>query len=300
MTITSGAFSPLYAPGLRKVFFGEHDSMIPMEFERIMNVETSTRQYEDDYEMAPIGTFQVKAEGTPTVFVDPVSGTTKRYTWTPWSLGVRATKESIDDDLYDKLAKAMKRLAVSAIQTQEILGVAPLNNAFSTAAVGFKADEALCATAHTLLNAGAATASNRHASDAALAVASLQSLRIIMENTVDEAGMPIPLIPTTLVTPTNLMMVTKEILQAVGKPFENSNTPNVLKGDFGSTTNHYLTSTTAYFLLAANHDMKVFKRNRPEFTNGDDFTTGDALFKGYLREGSGWSEWRGVAGSPGA
>jgi hypothetical protein len=267
-----------------------------MEFERIMNVLTSTRNYEEDLEMAPVGVLHQKPEGTATDFVDPVQGTKKRYSWTPWSLGIRGTKEGFNDDLYGILSKATKRLAVSARQTQEILGVAVLNSAFDNTVVGFKAGEALCETAHTLLNSGL-TVSNKHATDASLGVAALQSLRIIMEKTVDEAAAPIPIRPSTLVIPPDLMNVAAEILRSAQKPFTGDNTVNILSGEFGFTVNHYLGSTTRYWLLAEEHDMNVFKRNRPEFSNGDDFPTGDALFKVYLREGSGYGDWRGVAGS---
>jgi hypothetical protein len=300
MTITTQGFSELLAPGLHDIFFDKYDTKIPMEFERTMNVRTTRRNYEEDLEMAPVGTLQTKPEGTPTVFVDPVQGTKKRYTWTAWSLGIRGTKEGFDDDLYGILEKATKRLAVSSRQTQEILGVAPLNNAFDNTVVGFKAGEALCETAHSLLNAGATTVSNQHATDASLTVAALQSLRIIMEQTVDEAGAPIPLKPTTLLIPEDLMNLAAEILKTAQKPFTADNTINILHGDFGFMVNHYLSSTTAYFLFASEHDVNVWKRTRPEFSNGDDFTTGDALFKVYLREGSGFGDWRGVAGSAGA
>ena len=125
-------------------------------------------------------------------------------------------------------------------------------------------------------------------------------MRIIMEQTVDEKANPTPLKPRVLIIPEDLMIVAQEILRSTQKPFSNENTKNVLMGEFGHAVSHYLSSSTAWFLLAKEHDMNVFIRNQMRFTNGDDFETGDALFKVYMRLGTGFGDWRGVTGTNGS
>jgi hypothetical protein len=65
--------------------------------------------------------------------------------------------------------------------------------------------------------------------------------------------------------------------------------------------NHYLTDTDAWFIRTDVQDgMKYFERDGDEFTTDDDFDTENAKFKARARYAVGWTDARGIWGSPGA
>lgn len=65
--------------------------------------------------------------------------------------------------------------------------------------------------------------------------------------------------------------------------------------------NHYLTDTDAWFIRTDAQDgMKYFERRGDEFTTDDDFDTENAKYKATFRCSFGWTDPRGLYGSPGA
>jgi len=65
--------------------------------------------------------------------------------------------------------------------------------------------------------------------------------------------------------------------------------------------NHYLTDTDAWFLRTdVPHGMKHFERRADGFDMDNDFDTENAKFKATARYSFGWTDPRGLFGSPGA
>lgn len=272
----------------------------PIEYPQFVHVESMTEPYVTEYKMAFLGLPPQKPEGQAVTYDDPISGTTKRYDPTPYGLGYRATYESLRDDRYSQLKKMSKHLGRSVRQAENVLGAAAYNNAFSTSFVGFNAGESLCSTSHQLLGGG--TYANRPNPDATLSVATLQAASLRLEKTVSERGFNTPLRATKLVIPVDLRYVATEILKTPEMPYTDQNTINSLKAvdNYGYQTWHFLTSTTAWFLINRNHDIKFMWRDKPMFSSGDDFDTGDSKHKVYFRcVESQFSDWRGIDGSDG-
>jgi len=69
----------------------------------------------------------------------------------------------------------------------------------------------------------------------------------------------------------------------------------------GYAVNHFLTDTDAWFIKTdAPNGLKMFQR-APLRTNMEgDFDTGNVRYKARERYSFGWSDWRGIYGSPGA
>ena len=66
-------------------------------------------------------------------------------------------------------------------------------------------------------------------------------------------------------------------------------------------TMHWLTDDDAWFIQTdIPNGLTWFWRRRPEFTKDNDFDSENAKFKTTFRASSGWSDWRGIFGSPGA
>jgi hypothetical protein len=83
------------------------------------------------------------------------------------------------------------------------------------------------------------------------------------------------------------------------------NNINVLKATNaipgGVHVNHYFTDADAWFVRTnAPEGMKGYDRVKMEFKQDNDFSTSNALAKGYERYIFFWGDWRGVFGSPGA
>jgi hypothetical protein len=69
----------------------------------------------------------------------------------------------------------------------------------------------------------------------------------------------------------------------------------------GYVVNHYLTDTDAFFIKTdAPNGMKHFVRSPMSTGMEGDFETGNVRYKARERYSFGWSDWRGMYGSPGA
>lgn len=296
MTTVSASQAKLLDPGLRSIY-NDEATMFPDEFGTFVHVETMEEPYVTEYKMAFLGLIPKKPEGQATTYDDPIAGTTKRYDPTAYGLGFRVTQEMLRDDRYSQIKRAPKHLARSVKQTVNSLGAAAYNNAFDTTKVGFNAGESLCSTTHVLLGGG--SYSNRPNPDATLSVAALQAALIRLEKTVSERGFNTPLKGTVLVIPTDLQYVAKEILKTPELPYTTDNTINSINGLLQYKVWHFLVDTNDWFILAGdNHDIKFMWRDKPNFSSGDDFDTGDSKHKVYFRcVESQFSDWRGIDGS---
>lgn len=303
MPATTGQFSELLAPGIRDIFFLKYKER-ETQYTQFLNMQTSKRKFEENLEMAALGTMPAKPEGTPTVFQDPIQGSKVRYTHISYGLGFRVTREMHDDDLYGPMRRMPASLGRSARNVREVVGASVLNNAF-TVTSGFKG-ETLCNTAHSLLRGG--TQANRPATDADISMATLEAAITSFTNLVDEEGFPMIIIPRLLiVNPT--FQFTAEML--VGSNLQ----PNLSSGVAGAATSainpinrrgisvmvsNYLTDADAWFLLGDEHSLNMFVRTDTEFQSGDDFDSGDAKFKSFQRFSVGNDDYRGVYGSSGS
>lgn len=292
---STGAFSALLAPGLRKVYAEELQDR-PTEYDQIADMKTSKRNYEEDLQVALLGVTPTKAQGGPTFFDNPIQGNTVRFTHVSYGLGFRVTREMWDDDLYDVMKKASKDLAEANSETVETQFFDILNNATdATKYAGFDG-LALASTAHTLLGGG--TYANRPSTDVELSVAALQAAVESFELMTNERGRKVLAKPWRVVIPVQLKWTAREILGSAYKPFTSNNEINSLMDEeLNFFVCHYLVSAKFWHLLGKKHDLKFFWRRKPVFENADDFTTGDALFKTYLRFIQGFSIWRNYYGS---
>src|SRR5882762_1893996 len=212
---STGVFSSLLAPGLRKIYTEELQDRAT-EYDQLANIITSKRNYEDDFQVALLGVTPIKRQGGPTNFDNPIQGVSVRYTHTSYGLGFRVTREMYDDDLYGVMQKASKDLAGANAETVEIMWMDILNNAFSaTPYAGFDA-LALCSTAHTLLGGG--TYANRPSTDVELSVSGIQAAVESFEKMVNERNRKILARPWRLVCLVFEQKTAYEILGSAYRP----------------------------------------------------------------------------------
>lgn len=290
--------SDLLAPGFRMIFDANMFSGYPPEFPKIFNILTSERQYEDDSSISGLGTVPEKDEGVSITYDVPIQGYNKRYTHTTHGMGFRVTKEMWEDDLYGKMRKMPKALARSMSVTVETDAANVYNNAFSSSYTGGDGKE-LCATDHPLTGGG--TEQNELSSAADFTDTSFEQALIDIQATTDDRGLVLALRPRALLTAPAGEWNARKILNSGQDPDSANNAINPAQGALpgGIIVNHYLTDSDAWFILCDGHEVNWFWRRKPVFEQDNDFGTQDALFMATARWSRGWSEWRGVYGSPG-
>jgi hypothetical protein len=296
MPATRGAFAALLAPGLRKVIFDDlaaHGE----EYTQIFNVYPSDSAFEEEQLVAGLGAVPVKQEGEPTKYDEPIQGGSLRYTHQAYGLGFQVTREMWDDDKYGIMRRVSSDFAGGIRQTLEATFANVINNSFtSTRSID---GEFLCSTAHPLL--GGSTYSNRSATDMAFSISGLQEMLLLFEKMVNERGLLKRLIPNRVLIPVELQFKAAEILYSSYKPYTGNNEVNVMQGRLEPVVNHYLTSSTAWWMLSQNseHTLQGFWRKKPEFNSQDDFDTKGSKHDTYFRFSAGVTYWHGVAGSDG-
>jgi hypothetical protein len=299
MPANTGAFSRLLAPGLRKIYFDDWKQW-PEEYTKFVNIEKSTRAYEEEAVMAGLGRFQRKEEGKSVIYDTGIQGGVQRYTHATWALGFRVTREMYNDDLYGIMKRMSKELALAGRQTLELEVSGLLDDAFdgdvNTAING----EALC-DEHPLLVGG--TYTNKPATDIDFGIGALRAASQRMEKTVSERGFnEMRGTGSLIIVSPEFSWIAKEILGSDKAAYTADNTMNAFDGmGLNYMVSHFKADTDSWFLLSAKnkHYLKFFWRQQPIFENGDDFDTKDAKFTGYMRFSYGFTDWRGVDGSSG-
>jgi len=288
-------------PGLNALFGLEYRNYAD-EAAEIFDTESSDRAFEEEVMLSGFGNAAVKPEGQGVSFDDAQETFTARYTNETIALAFAITEEAIEDNLYDRLAsRYTKALARSMANTKQIKGAAVLNNGFNATYAGGDG-VALFSTAHPTL---AGTFSNTLATAADLNETSLEQSLIDIAAFTDERGLKIAARGTKLVVPSNLQFTSDRLLNTQGRVGTADNDINAIKNmgmiPQGYTVNHYLTDTDAWFIKTdVPNGLKHFSRSPIKTTMEGDFDTGNVRYKARERYVFGFSDPRGVFGSPGA
>lgn len=296
MTALRTNFGDLLAPGFRQIFM-DHFNRRPEEFSQMFNVLSSVRQYEDDSGISGFGTVPEKPEGEDITFDDPIQGYDVRYTHTTYGLGFRVTREMWEDDLYGKMNKMPSSLGTSMRISMEQDGALVFDRGFDNTYTGGDGLE-LFSTAHPLTGGG--TEQNELTTAADLSETSLEQALIDIAATTDDRGLLLNLRPMKLIVSPSDQFNAARILMSTLQSGSQNNDINAVKGVVDMMVNHYVADTDAWFVLCEGHQLNWFFRRRPDFGQHNDFTTEDALFKATARWSRGWSDWRGLYGTPGA
>ena len=295
MTMQRGSFGDLLAPGFREIFMNKFN-LYPSGIEQIFNMNTSSRQYEDDSYVAGFGLLAAKTEGGSSTYDDPIQGYDKRYTHTTYSLAYRVTKEMWEDDLYGTMAKLPAALARSTTVTIETDGANVLNNCESGSYLGGDG-KALLSTTHPLVGGG--TQKNRLTTGASLNATSLEQAYIDIGETTDDRGLLLHLRPRKMLIPIELDWESQELLRTPKDPDSANNAINPAMGFVEPIVNHFMTDADMWIILCDEHELNWFWRVRPDHMQDNDFDTDDAKFKVRTRWSRGWSIPWGVFGSSG-
>ena len=301
MAITRGQLVKELEPGLNALFGLEYNRY-DNEHAEFYDIETSDRAFEEEVMLSGFGNAAVKAEGQGVTFDSANETFTARYTNETIALAFSITEEAIEDNLYDRLAsRYTKALARSMSNTKQVKAANVLNNAFNSSFAGGDGKE-LCATDHPIV---AGTFRNELSTSADLNETSLEQSLIDIAAFTDERGLKIAARGIKMIIPTELQFTADRLLKSQGRTGTADNDINAIASmgmiPQGYTVNHFLTDTDAFFIKTdVPNGMKMFVRSPIKTAMEGDFTTGNVRYKARERYSFGFSDPRGMFGSPGA
>ena len=289
-------------PGLNALFGLEY-ARYDQEWKGVFDSESSDRAFEEEVELSGFGNAPVKAEGAGIQYDDATEAHTSRYAHETIALAFAITEEAVEDNLYDRLSsRYTKALARSMANAKEIKGASVLNRAFNSSYTGGDGLE-LCSTAHLTVSGG--NYKNELSTAADLNETSLEQALIDIAGLIDNRGLKIAVKASKMIIPVNLQFVAERLMKTELRTGTADNDINAIRSSGmvsgGYEVNHYLTDTDAWFLKTdAPNGLKHFNRTPIKTAMEGDFDTGNVRYKARERYSFGWSDPRGIFGSPGA
>jgi len=300
MAISRGQLVKELEPGLNALFGLEYKNYAN-EHAEIFDTENSDRAFEEEVMLSGFANAPIKAEGTGVSFDNAQETFTARYTHETLALAFAITEEAIEDNLYDRLAsRYTKALARSMANTKQVKAAKVLNNGFGTANGGDGKE--LLATDHPIVSG---TEQNELTTAADLNETSLEQALIDIAALTDERGLKIAAKGMKLILPSALQFTGERLMKSTQRVGTADNDINAVVSmgmiPQGYAVNHYLTDTDAWFIKTdVPNGLKHFVRAPLKTAMEGDFTTGNVRYKARERYSFGFSDWRGIFGSPGA
>ena len=300
MAISRGQLVKELEPGLNALFGLEYKNYAN-EHAEIFDTENSDRAFEEEVMLSGFANAPIKAEGTGVTFDNAQETFTARYTHETLALAFAITEEAIEDNLYDRLAsRYTKALARSMANTKQVKAAKVLNNGFGTADGGDGKE--LLATDHPIVTG---TEQNELSTAADLNETSLEQALIDIAALTDERGLKIAAKGMKLIVPSALQFTSERLMKSTQRVGTADNDINAVVSmgmiPQGYAVNHYLTDTDAWFIKTdVPNGLKHFVRAPLKTAMEGDFTTGNVRYKARERYSFGFSDWRGIFGSPGA
>jgi len=288
-------------PGLNALFGLEYKNYAN-EHSQIFDTENSDRAFEEEVMLSGFANAGVKPEGSAVNYDAAQETFTARYTHETLALAFSITEEAIEDNLYDRLAsRYTKALARSMANAKQVKAANVLNRGFNSSYTGGDGLE-LFSTAHVIVSG---TEQNELSTAADLNETSLEQAMIDIAALTDERGLKIAAQGRKMVVPSALQFTAERLLKSVGRTGTADNdisavvSMNVIPQ--GYVVNHYLTDTDAWFIKTdVPNGLKHFVRAPIKTAMEGDFDSGNVRYKARERYSFGWSDPRGIFGSPGA
>ncbi len=300
MAISRAQLTKQLEPGLNALFGLEYQRYENQHAE-IFEQESSDRAFEEEVMLSGFANASTKGEGSAITYDSANETFTARYTHETIALAFAITEEAIEDNLYDRLAsRYTKALARSMANTKQVKAANVLNNAFSNSAAGGDG-KSLLATDHPTI---AGTFANTLATAADLNETSLEQSLIDINALTDERGLKIAARGVKMIIPSELQFTAERLMKSTQRVGTADNDINAINNmgmiPQGYTVNNFLTDTDAFFIKTdVPNGMKYFVRAPIKTAMEGDFDTGNVRYKARERYSFGFSDPRGMFGSPG-
>ena len=285
---------------LDQVLFDEisiEDGIVPS----VVNIkDMGDRPFVNTTTVASFGTVPIKAEGSNVAYDDLGQGYDKKYTADTYELAFRTSKEALDDEQEEVISDAARALGSSMTYAYNVDHANLFNNGFNSTYTGPDGIE-LFATNHTLVSGG--TEQNELTTAADLSVSSLRDALNDIGDTTDDSAKLLHIRPSILLVPMELAWLARELVKSPDRPDTANRAINAFQEDGLRVVSWpYLTDNDAWFLLTdpGKHWVRSYWRERPNTMHDWDFETSSMKVKVRARWIRGWSDFRGVYGTPGA
>lgn len=297
---TTGFAPELLYPGL-KAIFGTSYQDYPKMYPKFMNVVQSDKRFEKVQEMSGFTLAGVKDEGDSVGYAKLNQGFQKEYNHTTYGIGAVISRELQEDDQYGFIRQVPKLLSQAMVRTQEVQAHATLNNGFDSNYTGADA-VALFSTAHPNSGTGGGTQRNTPTTAVDLTQTSLEAAIIDIGNFRDANNQRIVVSPKTLVVPINESFNSRKILETKYKTGSADNDVNVISNmNLELVVTNYLLDTDAWFVITdAENGLTFMMRREASLDRDNDISTQNLALVTTMRFDTGWTDWRGAWGSPGA
>ena len=304
MPLTSGNFADLLKPGLKRVYDLAMSRPRPI-MEMLFGVETSTR-YEEQYQgMGAMGL--VPAFDGTVPYTDFDAGYRVDIRNYEFALGMQVERRLVDDDQFNQIKRRASNMADAFNITIETDAAQVFINGFTddgTNRMGASTNGAdavgLLSAAHPYSPANSGTTQSNEGT-LALTIDNLDTTRQNMRNFTDDQGQLLGVNPDMLLVPPELERTATQLVseRAIYEPNSAQYDVNMFSGRFRPVVWDRLTDSNAWFLI----DSTLMKQHllwqwriRPEFAQAEDFDGLTAKFRGYMRYGIGWTDWKWIFG----
>ena len=297
----SSDFRNIVEPILNESFDGVYDQRKD-EWKQFMTEQSGTpRSYHEEVMLYGMGAAPELPDGMPVTYQSGGQLYVARYTYKVFGLAYALTKVLVEDGDHIRVGNTFSRhLAQSMIETKETNCANILNRAFTGTYAGGDGKE-LVATDHPVIGG---TQSNELGTAANLSQTSLEQMLIQIRNAADSNGKKIRITPQKLIVSPSNVFQAEVILKSVLRSGTANNDINAIKsmGMLSGETAviSRMTSNTAWFVKTDNPEgVKLLMRRRLEKSMEGDFETDSVRYKSTERYGTGWTDWRGIYGTPG-
>lgn len=304
MATFSANFAELMETRDKRIVF-KNFAMQELQYPKVFTVRPSTKSHEDRMRVQGLGGFQLKAEGTPIAFSDPIEGTRRRITHQTFALGYRVTWEATDDDQWNILNRMPADLGDSARDHQERLAFDLINDGFSGSTHTTVDNAALFIATHTNVSGSITTGSNILSPPVGLSVTGLEDLMTLGRTTLTEESRFTDISQSTLLYHPDNAHQAYTLLQTEMRPGTADNDKSTVatsRTGIVPTVDRgvpYLSSSLAWYLLGPKGRNELYWNNRAAlfFEQGRDAQTLDLLHMAVYRASVQVDDWRGSFGS---
>ena len=302
LPMRSTDFRSVVEPILNETFDGIY-SVRKDEYAQVFKEQRGIpRNYHEEPVLFGFGAAPELPDGTAVTYQSGGVLFLARYTYRVYGLAFALTKVLVEDGDHISIGRTYaEHLARSLIETKETLGANILNRAFTAGYVGGDG-VTLVNPAHPIANGQ--TFSNQLSTAAACSQTSLEQILIQIRQAVDNNGKKIRLEPKKLVVSPSNFFQAEVLLKSALRTGTNNNdinplvTTGVLGG--GQANLSRLTSNTAWWVETdAPEGLKLLMRRPLEKSMEGDFETDSMRYKATERYIFGWTDPRGVFGTPG-
>lgn len=293
MPLVSENFSQLVDldPVLTEIFYQQYNQH-PQMRQQVFGMRSSSKAKETELR---IGSF-----GDPTEFNGTVEYETPNrdyeivYRFQHFTKGFMIERTMLEDMQYDGIFAQASEMGRAFARKQEKDAWSVFNNATSEAGYDGKA---LIANDHPRSESDSTAVDNYLA--LALNSANLETAITTMQAFGDDRGEEISIMPDLLIVPRALRKTALEIVGSPLNPETANNAINVHSG-MNVLVVPWLTDANRWFVVdsaLAKQHLKWWDRVTPQFAAEDGFDTLLRKYRGRMRYGYGWSDFRWVIGS---